>query len=113
MQALPTPAGLLAPSGPHAFPRSRRTTRRTVAAALIALAASLVAIATPSHGATILRVAPTGQNSAGCGTEASPCRTIQYAINQIPSTGTVLVAGSRGGTKYTFDPATDICSPPL
>ncbi|HZR79948.1 MAG TPA: carboxypeptidase regulatory-like domain-containing protein [Candidatus Binatia bacterium] len=72
-----------------------------------------MAIATPSHGATILRVAPTGQNSAGCGTEASPCRTIQYAINQIPSTGTVLVAGSPGGTKYTFDPATDICSPPL
>lgn len=60
-----------------------------------------------------LRVAPGGQNVSGCGGESNPCRTIQFAVNQIPAAGTILVAGSAGGTHYTYEAATEICATPL
>src|SRR5262249_4257186 len=63
--------------------------------------------------AQTLRVASSGQNSVGCGAAATPCRTIQYAVNQIASKGVVLVAGSAGGTRYTYDAATDPCVAPI
>jgi hypothetical protein len=46
----------------------------------------------------------TGQDVKGCGSRATPCRSIQYAINQSQCGDTILVAG---GT-YTYNPSTDI-----
>jgi hypothetical protein len=57
-------------------------------------------------GTGIIRVATTGNDALGCGSTASPCRTIQYAINAAPTGTTILVAA---GT-YTYDAASDSCS---
>lgn len=51
-------------------------------------------------------VAPTGSDVKGCGSASSPCRSIQYAVNQAASGDTILVAA---GT-YTYDPGSDPCS---
>ena len=63
-----------------------------------------VAFASPE--ATTIRVAPTGTDATGCGSEASPCRTIQYAVNKAASGDTILVAGGN----YTYQSATDTCT---
>jgi len=60
-------------------------------------------------GTGIFRVAPSGTDTSGCGSEALPCRTIQYAVNLASSGDTILVA--RG--TYVYSPATDICSSSL
>ncbi len=55
---------------------------------------------------TTHHVAPSGQNTAGCGSQTEPCRTIQYAVNQAVSGDTIRVAA---GT-YTFESDTDVCT---
>jgi hypothetical protein len=54
-------------------------------------------------GSGTVRVAPTGSNGNGCGSVASPCQTLQFAVDQFPlsGTGTVLVAA---GTYTSSDP---------
>lgn len=52
------------------------------------------------------RVAPSGSDTAACGSESAPCRTIQQAVNLAQSGDTVLVAA---GT-YTYSGSDDICS---
>ncbi len=49
--------------------------------------------------ATTIRVSTTGTDAAGCGSEAQPCRSIQYAVNQTVTGDTILVAK---GT-YTYN----------
>lgn len=56
--------------------------------------------------ATTRYVAPSGSDSVNCSSSASPCRTIQYAINQSSSGDVILVAG---GT-YTYNAAADNCT---
>lgn len=56
---------------------------------------------TAQADAATIRVAPTGTDTAGCGSEASPCRTLQYAIDRAQSGDIILVAG---GT-YTYSGA--------
>ncbi len=51
-------------------------------------------------------VAPSGTDAGNCGSPSSPCRTIQYAVNQSASGDRILVAQ---GT-YTYNAATDPCS---
>ena len=53
-----------------------------------------------------LHVTHSGSNIATCGTEANPCRSIQYAINQASSGDTILVAAGN----YYYDKASDRCS---
>jgi len=59
------------------------------------------------HQNSVIRVSSTtGNNSGDCGTEATPCQTIQFAVqNRANSGDTILVAA---GT-YTFDQDSDIC----
>lgn len=53
-----------------------------------------------------IRVAVTGDDAAGCGTELAPCRTIQYAVDAASSGDAILVAK---GT-YTYNASVDSCS---
>lgn len=53
----------------------------------------------------IIRVAVTGGDTAGCGAEGSPCRTIQYAVDTASSGDTILVAK---GT-YTYNASVGSC----
>lgn len=59
-------------------------------------------------GAIIL-VANSGANDASCGSEQLPCQTLQFAINKAVDGDILHVAG---GT-YTYDAASDICTPNL
>jgi hypothetical protein len=43
-----------------------------------------------------------GSDGNGCNSASAPCRTIQSAIDRARSGDTILVAGSSGGTVYTF-----------
>src|SRR5262249_54787630 len=95
---------------------AQRAFRTSVAAQhLVPLLMALLVIvaAATDAGAQLLRVAPVGVNAAGCGTAANPCRTIQFAVDQISSAGTILVAGSPSGTRYTYDAATESCLGPF
>jgi S-layer family protein len=57
--------------------------------------------------AVIMRyVASNGTDAGNCSSSTSPCRTIQYAVNQSASGNVILVAQ---GT-YTYSAATDTCS---
>lgn len=51
-------------------------------------------------------VAVNGSDNGNCASPSSPCRTIQYAVNQASSGDTILVAS---GT-YTYEPNSDKCS---
>lgn len=55
--------------------------------------------------ATVRYVAITGTDAGGCDSPLSPCRTIQYAVNQANSGDTILVA--RG--TYIYDGSVDPC----
>jgi hypothetical protein len=50
------------------------------------------ALAPDSPTSNTIRVATTGADISGCGSEASPCRTIQYAVGKAYSGDTILVA---------------------
>jgi hypothetical protein len=56
-----------------------------------------------------LFVALSGTDSAICGTEVLPCRSIQQAVN-LASTGDVILVST--GT-YTYDPGVDVCNTPI
>lgn len=70
-------------------------------------------IATPAFGqgkkyildsqSNIRYVAPTGIDVGNCGSASSPCRNIQYAINQSISGDQILVAGGTYRYQATFD----------
>jgi hypothetical protein len=62
--------------------------------------------AAPQYVQVTYRVAPTGQDRSDCGSEALPCRTIQYTANLANSGDILLVAE---GT-YTYNSQTDVCS---
>ena len=53
----------------------------------------------------IVRVSPDGTDTTSCGSVATPCRTLQYAVNGATSGDTILVAA---GT-YTYDSSVDTC----
>ncbi|MDD5469160.1 MAG: DUF1565 domain-containing protein, partial [Anaerolineales bacterium] len=63
-------------------------------------------IAYANSEASTLRVSPTGTDASACGSEASPCRTIQYAVNKAASGDTLLVAAGS----YTYQSTTDTCT---
>ncbi len=105
-------------------------TRARLSAALIALA--LAATSSPSNaighsatrpgkaGATILRVAPTGNDSSGCGSEASPCRTLAFAIRQAAAedeiraaAGTYTGAGADPACALLFTAVLCVADKPL
>ena len=54
-------------------------------------------------GTGTIRVATTGADVAGCGSIATPCASLQFAVDQfpLPGAGTILVAG---GTYTSTDP---------
>ncbi len=52
----------------------------------------LPAPALAQSGTDTIRVATTGADTAGCGSVAAPCRTVQYGVNQAAAGGEVLVA---------------------
>jgi len=54
-----------------------------------------------------IHVALTGTNSPGCGSEVSPCRTLQYAINLAQSGDTILVA--EGTYTYSNENPSSTC----
>ena len=64
-----------------------------------------VSLAVADPAANVIRVAPSGQDAPDCGSEALPCRTIQYAVNKAQPDDTILVAE---GT-YTLNPADNTC----
>jgi parallel beta-helix repeat protein len=71
---------------------------------------SQAALAQPGSG--ILRVANTGSDAPGCGSQAAPCQTLQYAVDQAVAGDEILVAaGSYTGVQshaapggYPFPP---------
>lgn len=56
--------------------------------------------------ASIIRVAPSGNDAGGCGSEAAPCKTIAFAVNQAASGDEIRVAA---GT-YTDTGPDSACS---
>ena len=54
------------------------------------------------------RVSPNGNDATSCGTEAAPCKTIQYAINQTKPGDTFTILVSAG--TYAYASATDSCT---
>ena len=57
--------------------------------------AMLLSLPLSSHaqsGTGTIRVAITGSDGAGCGSEAAPCRTVQYAVDQALAGDEILVA---------------------
>ncbi len=83
---------------------------RRICLTKIALAVALVAHFGPPRSladiSTVRYVATTGSDVGDCSSPVSPCRTIQYAVNQSASGDTILVAG---GT-YTYNANVDMCS---
>ncbi|MFQ6608680.1 MAG: hypothetical protein ACE5EE_09105 [Fidelibacterota bacterium] len=47
-------------------------------------------------GTGIIRVAPTGSDTPGCGSVGSPCATLQFAVNEIPVGGTTTIQVAAG-----------------
>lgn len=62
--------------------------------------------ATPQATAAIFHVATNGSDVNGCGSAGSPCKSIQFAVNQSNSGDTLRVAA---GT-HTYNAETDICT---
>ncbi len=85
--------------------------RRSLATPIRILALVMLAACISAQGAfaapvaAIWHVAPTGADNVSCGSEALPCRSIQYAVNRAPSGDTILVAA---GT-YIFNASADPC----
>lgn len=70
----------------------------------------LIHTAMAAPQANTYRVAPTGNDTANCGAEANPCRTIQYAVNLAGNGDTVLVAaGTYMGNQSCANNTTFIC----
>ena len=90
---------------------TRHSTFRGILTSLVLATALISALGGSRHvaiaqlGTGVIRVAATGSDVPGCGSEAAPCRTIQYGVKGAYSGETVLVAQ---GT-YTHDPAQTPC----
>jgi hypothetical protein len=57
--------------------------------------------------ATYIRVATTGTDSSGCGSDTRPCRTIQYAVNKAGANNYVLTVAEG---VYYYNASADLCS---
>jgi hypothetical protein len=83
-----------------------RALRNAAAAALVAIALGATACApppTPPTPATGRFVAPTGSDSGTCATQATACRTINYAASQATPGQTVHVAAGTYDEMVTVD----------
>jgi len=47
----------------------------------------------PQVGTGVLRVAPTGTDTAGCGSAIAPCQTVQFAVDEAKPGDEILIAG--------------------
>jgi uncharacterized repeat protein (TIGR01451 family) len=95
----------------------QRTDRRrtaglglAVALAVLLLLTLAVTSGTPTvhaqAGTGIIRVATTGNDAPGCGSQANPCRTVQYAVDQALSGEEIRVAeGTYSGVSTRPAPA--------
>jgi uncharacterized repeat protein (TIGR01451 family) len=95
----------------------QRTDRRRTAglglavalAVLLLLALAVTSGTPPVHaqaGTGIIRVATTGNDAPGCGSQANPCRTVQYAVDQALSGEEIRVAeGTYSGVSTRPAPA--------
>lgn len=87
---------------PHSFFRGVLT-GLALAATLIGAGGGSRRVAVAQEDTGVIRVdGAVGNDVDDCGSEAAPCRTIQYAISESDAGDTILVAE---GT-YTYDPAT-------
>jgi hypothetical protein len=68
--------------------------------------AGVLKVASQTEANTI-RVAPAGNDTVGCGSDESPCHTLQYAVNQAQSGDTILVA--EGTYTYSANDQTSAC----
>ncbi len=81
----------------------------TIKRLFIALSIALLILASVVRGpyvvaqGTTYYVAITGADAPGCGTIASPCRTIQYAANLVTAGDTVLIAPGTYAGGITVD----------
>lgn len=71
---------------------STRTRRRRCVVTCAILVVASFQIASPAHAA-VLRVATSGADVAGCGTVATPCRSLQYALDLASSDDEIRLAG--------------------
>ncbi len=62
-----------------------------------------IVLASPE--ANYIKVAPSGSDTAGCGTDGLPCQTIQYAVNKAVNGDVILAASGI----YTYRTSTDKC----
>ncbi len=69
-----------------------RTTRPCLVFACLGLATIVAGIASPAH-AVVIRVATTGSDVATCGSVATPCRSLQYAIDLASNDDEIRLAG--------------------
>lgn len=69
-----------------------RLVLRLFAVVLLGFAINDVPLVSAQAGTGTIRVAPSGSDSAGCGADSSPCRTIQFAVDQSISGGTIKLA---------------------
>jgi len=58
-----------------------------------------------TNAAIDLYVSPSGTDSAACGTQAAPCRNVDYAVNKALSGATIRVAGGA----YLFASVANLC----
>ena len=77
---------------------------RLLAIVMLAACISAQSVAA-APAASIWHAAPNGADNVSCGSEALPCRSIQYVVNRAASGDSILVAG---GT-YVFNAAADPC----
>jgi len=73
---------------------------------IIIFCLSITSVPVHAGGGGTRYVAVTGNDSGDCSSALSPCRTIQYAVNQSVSGDRILVAG---GT-YVYNSTVDTCS---
>lgn len=76
--------------------------------ALLPLWATADARPVQAQGSTFHVDGASGQDSPSCGSSSAPCKSIQAAVQQAQSGDTILVAGSSGGTVYTY-PGSSSC----
>lgn len=82
---------------------------KIILVSLCVIGALVCPLSTPVRaqaGSGVIRVAPTGSDVAGCGSAATPCRTIQYAVDIAASGDTIKIAQGvytgSGGAVVTF-----------
>jgi hypothetical protein len=85
----------------------RRTLSRVlvVSAMTFGLVAVTASVASASPGTWY--VSPTGSDTTSCTSSASPCKTIQYALSQATSPGTINVAAGTYVGQVTATPVND------